>query len=99
MDAKITLSFDAAVINKAKRYAEDNNISLSRLTEFLLNKVTSKSYQSFEDYPIADWVSMVSEGQAVYQTKPRKNKELKKNTLNLKNETFFRCQYFSNRTQ
>ena len=76
MDAKITLSFDESVINKAKRYAEDNNISLSRLTEFLLNKVTSKSYQSLEDFPIADWVNMVSEGQAEYQTKPRKSKDL-----------------------
>lgn len=76
MDAKITLSFDESVINKARRYAEDNNISLSRLTEFLLNKVTSKSYQSLEDFPIADWVSMVSEGQAEYQTKPRKSKDL-----------------------
>lgn len=76
MDAKITLSFDELVINKAKLYAVDNNISLSRLTEFLLNKVTSKSYQSLEDFPIADWVSMVSEGQAEYQTKPRKSKDL-----------------------
>ena len=77
MDAKITLSFDESVINKAKRYAEDNNISLSRLTEFLLNKVTSKSYQSLEDLPISEWVSMVGEGEVVYQTKPRKNKDLK----------------------
>lgn len=76
MDAKITLSFDELIINKAKLYAVDNNISLSRLTEFLLNKVTSKSYQSLEDFPIADWVSMVSEGQAEYQTKPRKSKDL-----------------------
>ena len=76
MDAKITLSFDELIINKAKLYAVDNNISLSRLTEFLLNKVISKSYQSLEDFPIADWVSMVSEGQAEYQTKPRKSKDL-----------------------
>ena len=76
MDTKITLSFDESVINKAKRYAEDNNISLSILTEFLLNKVTSKNYQSLEDFPIADWVTIVSEGQAEYQTKPRKSKDL-----------------------
>ena len=76
MDAKITLSFDESVINKAKRYAEDNNISLSRLTEFLLNKITTKTYQSLEDFPISDWVSMVSEGQAEYVTKARKNKDL-----------------------
>jgi hypothetical protein len=77
MDAKITLSFDESVINKAKRYAEDNNISLSRLTEFLLNKVTSSNYKSLEDFPISDWISMVSEGQAEYQTKARKSKVLK----------------------
>jgi hypothetical protein len=77
MDAKITLSFDESVINKAKRYAEDNNISLSRLTEFLLNKVTSSNYKSLEDFPISDWISMVSEGQAEYQTKARKSKDLK----------------------
>jgi hypothetical protein len=76
MDAKITLSFDESVINKAKQYADDNNISLSRLTEFLLRKVTSKNYQSLEDFPIADWVSMVSEGQAEYKTKSPKSRAL-----------------------
>ena len=76
MDAKITLSFDETVIKKAKQFAEDNHISLSRLTEFLLKKVTSKNYQSLEDFPIAEWVSMVSEGQAEYKTKSRKSKEL-----------------------
>ena len=34
MDAQIILSFDEAVIKKAKNYAENNNISISRLTEF-----------------------------------------------------------------
>jgi Family of unknown function (DUF6364) len=77
MDAKITLSFDELVIKKAKRYAENNNISLSRLTEFLLSKVTSNSYQSLEDLPISDWVSMVGEGEVEYQTKIKKNKDLK----------------------
>lgn len=77
MDAKITLSFDETVIKKAKRYAENNNISLSRLTEFLLSKVTSNSYQSLEDLPISDWVSIVSEGEVEYQTKAKKNKDLK----------------------
>lgn len=77
MDAKITLSFDETVIKKAKRYAENNNISLSRLTEFLLSKVTSNSYQSLEDLPISDWVSVVSEGEVEYQTKAKKNKDLK----------------------
>ncbi|MEO8413600.1 MAG: DUF6364 family protein [Ginsengibacter sp.] len=46
MDNKITLSFDESVIFKAKKYAENNNISLSRLVEFLLKKVTSNNYSS-----------------------------------------------------
>lgn len=77
MDAKITLSFDASVIEKAKEFAEENNISLSRLTEFLLRKVTSSHYKSLEALPISDWVSIVAEGEAEYITKPRKNKVLK----------------------
>ena len=77
MDAQIILSFDEAVIKKAKNYAENNNISLSRLTEFLLRKVTSSSYQSLEDLPVSDWVNMIAEGEVEYQTKPKKNKELK----------------------
>ena len=77
MDAKITLSFDESVIKKAKNYAENNNISLSRLTEFLLRKVTSNSFQSLEDLPISDWVNMVAEGEVEYQTKAKKNKDLK----------------------
>ncbi len=77
MDAKITLSFDANVINKAKEYADANNISVSRLVEFLLKKVTTPGYHSLEDYPISDWVSQVAEGEAEYQTPKRSNKSLK----------------------
>ncbi|MBI1782297.1 MAG: hypothetical protein HYR66_13180 [Sphingobacteriales bacterium] len=74
MDAKITLSFDEGVIAKAKRYAEKNNISLSRLVEFLLQKIVSAPHHTLEDYPISEWVSMVAEGNAVYQTKKRSRK-------------------------
>ncbi|MGI8634304.1 MAG: DUF6364 family protein, partial [Segetibacter sp.] len=77
MDHKITLSFDANIINKAKEYAEANNISVSRLVEFLLQKVTTSGYHSLEDYPISDWVSQIAEGEAVYQTKKRSNNTLK----------------------
>jgi hypothetical protein len=77
MDAKITLSFNEEVIKKAKKYAEANNISLSRMIEFLLQKVTSGGYQSMEEFPISDWVSQVAEGEAVYQTKHRSRKSAK----------------------
>lgn len=77
MDSKITLSFDEEVIKKAKKYAEANNVSLSRLIEFLLQKITSATYQTLEEYPISDWVMQVAEGEAVYQTKKRSSKSLK----------------------
>lgn len=79
MDAKITLSFDEAVIAKAKKYADANHISLSRLTEFLYRKITSGHYQSLEDLPVSDWVSMVAEGKVEYKTSASKSrKALKK---------------------
>ncbi|MBV9988436.1 MAG: hypothetical protein JO301_12215 [Chitinophagaceae bacterium] len=70
MDAKITLSFDEEVISKAKAFAEENNISLSRLTEYLYRNITSRHYPSLEALPLASWVSEVAEGQAEYITKP-----------------------------
>ncbi len=77
MDAKITLSFNAQTIEKAKRFAEAHDISLSRLTEFLYQQITTKNYQTLEELPIADWVTMVSEGKAEYVAKPRGRKAMK----------------------
>lgn len=77
MDAKITLSFDKQVIERAKEYAESNNISLSRLMEFLLNKITTNNYSSLEDLPISDWVNTVAEGSAEYHIKSKKRSKLK----------------------
>lgn len=76
MDTKLTLSFDEAIINKAKKYAERNHISLSRMIEHLLTKVVEKPYQSLEDFPISEWVTQLAEGNAVYQTKKRKKASL-----------------------
>ena len=77
MDAKITLSFDQKVILQAKEFAEANNISLSRLTEFLLSKATNKAYPSLDELPVSDWVNMVSEGKVEYVRKPRSSKQRK----------------------
>ncbi len=77
MEAKITWSFDGQVIEQAKKFAEDNNISLSRLTEFLLSKVTNKSYKSLDDLPVSEWISMVSEGEVEYVRKPSTRKKMK----------------------
>lgn len=66
MDSKVTLSFNEEIIRKAKKYAAENHISLSRLIEYLLTKITSKEYRSIEELPISDWVNEVAEGQAIY---------------------------------
>jgi hypothetical protein len=71
MDTKVTLSFDQEVILKAKDFAEQNNISLSRLTEFLYRRITEKQYGSLEELPISDWVSMVAEGEIEYKKRDR----------------------------
>ncbi len=73
MDTKITLHFDKTVIENAKRFAAENNISLSRLTEFLYRQITSGNYKSLEDFPIADWIHQIAEGDAVYKHRNRKN--------------------------
>lgn len=84
MDAKITLSFDADVIEKAKAYADSQGISLSRLMEVLLRRVTyNGGYRNIEDVPIANWVQTVSEGEAEYIT-PRKRKNMKEEYYNSK---------------
>lgn len=67
MDAKLTLSFNQDIVTKAKKYASDNNISLSRLIEHLLTQVTATKYKSLEDFPVADWVNMVAEGEVSYK--------------------------------
>ncbi len=77
MDAKVTLSFNEEIIGKAKKFASQNNISLSRLTEFLLKQITTGEYKSLDELPVADWVNQVAEGKAEYHTKARKRKDMK----------------------
>jgi antitoxin component of RelBE/YafQ-DinJ toxin-antitoxin module len=77
MDAKVTLSFNEQVIESAKQYAAERGISMSRLVEYLLRKVTMQSYSSLEDFPISDWVNEVAEGKAVYKTKTKSSKDLR----------------------
>ncbi len=84
MDAKVTLNFDQEVIEKAKKFAASQNISLSRLTEFLYKRITTESYQNLEELPISDWVMQVAEGQAEYKRRPIK--DVKRSFMSEKNE-------------
>ncbi|PZX48920.1 DUF6364 family protein [Algoriphagus chordae] len=76
MDTKVTLSFDKDVIDRAKSFAEENNISLSRLTEYLYTQITSKNYKSLENLPVSDWVDFVAKGRIEYRRTPNR-KDLK----------------------
>ncbi len=78
MDAKITLSFDEKIVQKAKKFASAHNVSLSRLTEYLFRKITTENYKSLEDMPLADWINQLAVGEASYKTKPRKGSAMKK---------------------
>jgi hypothetical protein len=64
MDTKLTLHFNKDVIDRAKEFAEANNISLSRLTEYLYRQIATGNYKTLEDFPVADWVNQVAEGEA-----------------------------------
>ncbi len=75
MDAKVTLSFNKHTIEAAKKFAVQNGLSLSRLTEFLYQRVIMKPYDALEDMPISEWVMMVSDGGAQYQTEARKTRK------------------------
>lgn len=77
MNQKVTLSFDNDVIQKAKKYAAENNISLSRLIEYLLTRITANEYRSLEDFPIDEWVQQLAEGKSSYQVR-RSRKAAKK---------------------
>ena len=84
MDAKVTLSFDADVISRAKDFADKQGISLSRLTEVLLRKATAAgTYTDIEGLPVAGWVQALSEGDAEYVRSP-KQKDRKDEYFNSK---------------
>ncbi|MDG1277752.1 MAG: DUF6364 family protein [Algoriphagus sp.] len=78
MDSKITLAFDSKVIAKAKAFAKQNQISLSRLTEYIYSQLTSGEFKGLEDLPIADWIDQVAEGEAEYIRTTDKNSSKKK---------------------
>lgn len=81
MDAKVTLSFDKDVIEKAKKFAADHHISLSRLTEYLYHQITTGHYLQLEELPIADWVREVAEGRAEYKTNRTSRQNMKDDYL------------------
>lgn len=57
MDSKLTLRLDSNVIERAKKYAQSHNISLSRMIESYLDSV---SQQKINDITITPLVQSLS---------------------------------------
>ncbi len=60
MDSKLTLKLNQEVIEKAKRYASDKKISLSRLIEAYLNSITSGN--KLNDFEISPFIKSMATG-------------------------------------
>lgn len=60
MDAKLTLKLDQEIIEKAKLYASEKKLSLSRLIENYLNSLTSDKPN--DDLQISSFVKSLSSG-------------------------------------
>ena len=58
MDAKLTLKLNQEIIEKAKLYASDKKLSLSRLIENYLNALTSEKTNN--ELEISDFVKSMS---------------------------------------
>ncbi|WP_179353864.1 DUF6364 family protein [Winogradskyella vidalii] len=59
MDKKLTLSLDNTIIEKAKKYAKSNNVSLSKLIESYLATLTKQKRDSTKITPLVESLSGV----------------------------------------
>lgn len=75
MDAKITLSFNADTIALAKEYAKEKGISLSRLTEYIYNKLVTTNDSKIYDLPISSWVMDLASDKPAYHHNPKTRKQ------------------------
>ena len=64
MDTKLTLKLDKSVIEKAKAYASDQQVSLSKLVENYLNALTSKSREK-DEISITPFVKSLTDGNTI----------------------------------
>ena len=54
MDIKLTLKLDQTIIEKAKAYAKEKNISLSKMIENYLKALTGKKRKKIEISPLVE---------------------------------------------
>ncbi|NBC58928.1 MAG: hypothetical protein GVY05_11675 [Bacteroidetes bacterium] len=63
MDTKLTLKLDQDVIEKAKQYASEKKMSLSRIVEFYFQSITSKN--KIDDFEISPFIKSISTGKSL----------------------------------
>lgn len=64
MDTKLTLKLDKDIIEKAKAYASDQQVSLSKLIENYLNSLTSNAPKG-EEITISPFVKSLTNGSTI----------------------------------
>lgn len=60
MDTKLTLKLNQKIIEKAKEYASDNKVSLSRIVESYLQSLTSE--KNTVEFEISPFIRSISTG-------------------------------------
>ena len=61
MDSKLTLKLNESVIERAKQYAKENNVSLSRMIESYLQAVTVRKKNKIIVSPLVESLTGVIE--------------------------------------
>lgn len=62
MDSKLTLKLNERVIERAKKYASNKKLSLSRLIENYLDSITKEQNDGFD---ISPFVKSISSGKSI----------------------------------
>ena len=63
MDTKLTLKLDQQIIEKAKKYAADKKMSLSRIIESYLQSLTSENNK--DDFEISPFIKSIATGSKI----------------------------------
>ena len=61
MDTKLTLKLNESVIERAKQYAKENNVSLSRMIENYLQAITIRKKNKIKISPLVESLTGVME--------------------------------------
>lgn len=62
MDSKLTLKLDEHIIARAKKYAANKKLSLSRLVEMYLDSLTN---DKMDDFEISAFVKSIANGKQI----------------------------------